>query len=205
MTILMPKRVRGRGHGSVLAQELSARGAVGHRSLGLSQRRGADRGKLRQVSRPEGLCLHGQGVDLRRGRHALHGARRLAAGQGPEARRAGGDHDAQRAAVSRRGGGRAAGGLHRRQRQSALHRARARASARGFRRRSRDRAREFRQHARAGAARRRRQDRGQACRRGLDGRPAGISQGPDRELRGAHPAQDDSGLHPGRAISNSTT
>ena len=33
----------------------------------------------------------------------------------------------------------------------------------------------FASHARAGAARRRRQDRGQACRRGLDGRPAGIS------------------------------
>ena len=45
------------------------------------------------------------------------------------------------------------------------------------------------------ALRARRQDRGQACRRGLDGRPAGISQGPDRELRGAHRAQDDAGLH----------
>ena len=192
------KACLGRGHGSVLAQELSARRAVGHRSVGLSQRRGAARGELRQVSRPEGLCLHGQGHHLRRGRHALAGARRLAAGPGPEARRAGGDHDAQRAAVSRRGGGRAAGGLHRRQRQSALHRARARASARGFRRRSRDRAGEFRQHPGAGAPRGRRQDGGQACRRGLDGRPAGISQGPDRELRGAHPAQDDSGLHPAR-------
>ena len=182
-----PTSVLGRGHGPVLAQELSARRAVGHRSVGLSQRRGAARGELRQVSRAESLCLHGQGHHLRRDRHAVPGARCLAAGQGAEARRAGGDHDAQRAAISRRRGGRAAGRLHRRQRQSALHRARARASARGFRRRSRDRAGEFRRHPGAGAARRRGQDSGQACRRGLDGRPAGIPQGPDRELRACAP------------------
>ena len=36
--------------------------------------------------------------------------------------------------------------------------------------------------------------RGQARRRGLDGRPFGLPQGPDRELRRAHHAQDGAGL-----------
>ena len=104
--------------------------------------------KYRDAAR---LCLHGQGHHLRRDRHAVAGARRLAAGPGPEARRAGRDHDAQRAAVSDRGRRGAARRLHRGQRQSALHRARARAPARGFRRRSRDRAGELRHHPGAGA------------------------------------------------------
>jgi len=66
--------------------------------------------KLRQVPRRQGLCLHGQGADLRRDRHALQALAawfNAAAAEG----RAGRDHDANGAAVSGRGRRRAAGGL----------------------------------------------------------------------------------------------
>ena len=115
-------------------------------------------------------------------------------GAGMRARRAGGDHVAQPAPVSGGALRGAARGLRGGQLQPALHAAGARAPAERLGRRGDRDPREFRPYARGGAG----QDAGEIRRHHPGGRPPGVPEVLDRQLRGQAREEDGAAVEPSR-------
>src|ERR1700723_2079116 len=115
----------GNEHGAHLAQAISSRRARRYRSDPIRISRRVAGRELCEVSRPQGLHLHGQVDQLSRPRRDVAGAGGLSAEQRPAKGRPRRADDAERPAISDIDRRRAARGLRGRQRQSALHPARA--------------------------------------------------------------------------------
>ena len=180
----------GDSHESALAAALSAGRRRRNRHDAISFAGGDVRGKLPGPSRQGRLRLHGQDDDLWRARRGLARLRRLAAKQGPQARRPRRHHDAECAAVSGGDCRHPARRLHGGERQSAVHAARAGTPAQRCRRRGHRGAGKFR----ACSARRAAAHQGETRGDRQHGRHAGRAEGHDCQFGGATREENGPGL-----------